>query len=476
MSTKHLNLFLLVFFCLWVLQAIFLAYNNSPTFDESIHFEAGLRYLKGDFTYDPIEPPLLRVIVASLTTSLPSHQPLLLFIPRLVVSIINGLLLVSILYLALHLLRPRSIFSFLFLASVLLLTEGSLGALGPILPTDATSQFLIVFFLLLAYRKRDSHSVFLTLLLATFTSILLCTKFVSAVYFTPLILLMFRQRLTHLPFFLLTTLFLVWAFFGFTWGAPFTDGPVLPAGHFLRLIKENLQFASRGQALYFLGRLYHQGPWFKQPLVFLMKTSPILITLASLTLFQKRHPLFLWFLGLISWVMLVNLITSLHFGIRHLLVINLLLVILAASITATKSTTKLLLATAVTLHLFFYAASLPQPLTYTSPLIGAPHLLLSDSDFDWGQGLVELARVSQRASHPFQLAYFGNNDPADFLGDYQRLQDVSPRASNQVMPIDYSLDQYISITCYYYCGYNRDKMLLKKHSEVVAHSFLHFYD
>lgn len=465
-SIQHLHsrvTILFFFFAIWTLQAVYLSLHNSPTFDEPVHLEAGMRYLKGDFSYDPIEPPLLRTYVAFLSSHLPTYEPQLLFIPRLIVSVTNGLLLTVLLIIF----APAH----LFLAAFLLLTEANIVAHGTIFTTDATSQILVVLFLAGVFRF---HS---TRFLAFATAFLACIKFVSAIYLFPFIAYQFiRHRSRRFLAYTIITLFLIWAFYGFSSGSPFSGAPSLPGGHFLRLIKENIQFAHRGQPIYFLGTLFLQGPWYKQPLVLLLKTSPIAITLALISLLQKRSYLSTCLVGLIAWVLLVNMATSLHFGIRHLLVVNLALVLLGSQISFAQASTRALIIVSLSLHLLFYAGSLPQPLTYTSPLVSHPYQLLSDSDYDWGQGLVELAAVTRSHTSPFQLAYFGNNNPHKFIASYQRIADASPLSTQPVVPLDYRLDQYISVTCYYYCGYYRDKLLQHKHSRLVAHSFIYFYD
>ena len=105
---------------------------------------------------------------------------------------------------------------------------------------------------------------------------------------------------------------------------------------------------------------------------------------------------------------------------------------------------------------------MPQPLTYANELAREPYRIFTDSDFDWGQGLVELrSEIDRRQIGAFQLAYFGNNDPGRYLDNF-------------VTKIDYQKPTIISVTCYYQCGYYRDPYFSQRPKEIIAKSFFYF--
>ena len=85
----------------------------------------------------------------------------------------------------------------------------------------------------------------------------------------------------------------------------------------------------------------------------------------------------------------------------------------------------------------------PRYLTFLNVLAGGPskgQYLLNDSNFDWGQGLIDLKRwMDANGVKRLQLGYFGRVDPSVYGIDYDLLTDVSG-------------EPYIAISSYFLVG------------------------
>ena len=258
----------------------------------------------------------------------------------------------------------------------------------------------------------------------------------------------------------------IWATYGFRAQAlgNFSDIK-FPFGGYLRSLKENLLFAKRGQPIFFNEVLYQKSPWFKTPLVIATKSSLPLLILAGWGLIKgkrRNHLVLIILLGLIF-----GLLKPLNFGMRHLLPIQLALVLLAAKVRPKSMLNWMVFILLIIWQIASFWTVMPQPLTFVNELVRHPARIFSDSDFDWGQGLVELRSETNRLGLTgFQLAYFGNNNPADHLSDFRLVTDIGE--------INYRQPAIISVTCYYQCGYYRDPYFSRVPKRMIAKSFFLF--
>ena len=128
----------------------------------------------------------------------------------------------------------------------------------------------------------------------------------------------------------------VWATYLFLWQPVLSNKSVLahevwwgqvkvPLGGYIQALKENWQFGQRGQPLYFAGEVYTEGPFWKQGMVFLLKTPWIFLILLFLAIKKKENR---WMVFLIISYAILNAVVSLHFGMRHQLVITLLMILM----------------------------------------------------------------------------------------------------------------------------------------------------
>jgi len=460
---KYRHLFIFLFLYLWLMLGFRLATLESPTFDEPIHLKAASLYEKGDYDFDPIEPPLLRRTVQFIGRKIETLTgPSLTLLPyRAAIVIATGLALCLLLWP----LFSRSLFAGL-LASVLLVYEPNLIAHSHYFTTDAPSAILTVFTSLLILKEtwRKPGALFV---LAFFIALTASIKVASLSLILPFLLLKsFKLGKRRLAFIALFCFLFIWATYGFRFQVlgNFLDLQI-PFGGYLRAIKENILFAQRGQPIFFNEVLYQKSPWTKTLAVIFLKTGLPLLILAGWGLIKGKNSRYLLLILLITLV--VSIFKPLNFGMRHLLPIEIVLVLLAAKVKPKSMLNWLVFTLLIIWQIASFWRVMPQPLTYANELAAKPYQIFTDSDFDWGQGLVELkSELARRRIGAFQLAYFGNNDPGDYLTNF------TPITSNN--QIDPPKPAIISVSCYYQCGYYQDARFSRRPKEVIAKSFFYF--
>ncbi len=457
---RYSYLLILIFLSAWITLGFRLSQLESPTFDEPVHLNAGALYEKGDYDFDPIEPPLLRRVVYKVGSQSGQY--------RLVIISLTGLFLSVLIW---HLIKT----SFLsgFLASFLFLTEANLVAHCHYVTTDAVSAIVSVIASLMILSFTP------LVITAVFIAISASTKVATIALLGPLLLIKARKIGTkQLLFIFIIAFIFIWATYGFRWQPILNDLPLsFPFGGYLRAIKENILFAQRGQPIFFQGQVFLQAPISKTPLTILLKISlPLLILAVWATITQRRQTAAFRLIFFITVV--VNLFKPLNFGIRHLLSAEIALVLMAS-----RCKPKTIASWGIILFLLVWQAagfikSLPQPITFANELAGdKPYQIFTDSDYDWGQGLIQLNKeIDKKGIKSFQFAYFGNIDPKEYLPVFTRVKDENPVGSLPIQPIDYEETIIISVTCYYQCGYYQDPNLKYKKSSLIAKSFLLFND
>ncbi len=438
---------LIICFCfltLWIYVGFSLARLNSPTFDEPIHYQAGIAYQQGNYQFDLMEPPLVRRLVYSLSQTIHTN-------PRHIVTLTTGLLASLLIYQ----LAAISIYSG-WLAALLFLSEPNLLAHSSLFTTDAISSFLaaITTLYILKYRRPSNLKL---LSLAVLIGLTAASKIATLSLIVPLVLTTTRPRkIIYLVFVVALSALVIWATYDFRLQPPLKQISIpIPLGGYIRSLKENIQFAHRGHPLYFFEHLYTQGPWFKQFLVFLLKT-PLLVLL--LTLLTHR------FLLPLSIIFLVHTFIGLHFGIRHLLTASILVILSSAHFAPRRFSIRFLTLMLVVIQFLSVYRFAPQFITFANPLAGhQPYRIFTDSDFDWGQGLVSLnSYLKQHQITRYQLDYFGSVNPANFVPPFMS---VGPTTD---MPT------IISVTCYYQCGYFKNPLYPIAKAQPIAQSFFLF--
>jgi hypothetical protein len=215
----------------------------------------------------------------------------------------------------------------------------------------------------------------------------------------------------------------------------------LPAPEFIAALGGVAQHAVRGQPTFLMGEVKTSGGWRRYfPIVILLKwpLTVWLLAVASLILLLTGRielPGELKVLMLFPAVLFaLATLTNLNIGDRYVLPVYPFLLLFCAAIwnrARARPAAMVLVVALVTCQAadaFRYA---PDYLSYFNLFVssGESYTLLSDSNLDWGQGLLAL-REYQRV-HPdgaIWLAYFGGVDPASYairassLGEHDRVR------------------------------------------------------
>ena len=242
----------------------------------------------------------------------------------------------------------------------------------------------------------------------------------------------------------------LWSFYGFRYSSRPLGMPMsvtlsdyaAPLGHFSRsvvifcgnrhLLPESyliglvdVKRMAEFYGTYLLGQVHANGVWWYFPLVILIKTTLGMLALCVLTLLlmarrtlkQARHLAYLFLPG--GVYLLVAMLAGMNIGARHILLLFAMATILAgagaAALTEGGWKRNPMAWGAGFLVLAHVASSLtvfPVPMAYANEAWGGPkqvHRLLSDSNVDWAQQLIQVRAWQDR--HPHEecwFAYFAN--------------------------------------------------------------------
>jgi 4-amino-4-deoxy-L-arabinose transferase-like glycosyltransferase len=245
-------------------------------------------------------------------------------------------------------------------------------------------------------------------------------------------------------------LLVVWALYGFQWGAFQFISPELqalnggagPMPTFWAGVEQIALLSGGGRAQSFLlGRFSETGFVAYFPVAFAVKTPLILlaaIALATAILVRdgrtRRRALFLLPAGLLFFGLTMT--GALNIGYRHALPMLPYLLVLAAGPAGTEAAEWRLLGrpalslrrVAAAVGLLTVAVALwihPHYLSYFNPLAGGPangYRVLIDSNVDWGQDLLRLRRwMGETGVDSVRLGWFGTADPGYYAINYEPL-------------------------------------------------------
>lgn len=199
----------------------------------------------------------------------------------------------------------------------------------------------------------------------------------------------------------------------------------VPAGEYIAGFRDLAFHNAHGQRAFFLGEVSTRGGWKSYyPVAVLLKWPTILLLAAILggvLAFSRKSGTSRtqWVFFSFPAVYLIFAVFS-HFNIgeRHILPVY-PFALLSAAMAGDWLTKKRLGVTLAGLFLLLNAADAlryaPGYLSYMNVFVNpqTSYQLLSDSNLDWGQGLLALQKYqSQHSGEPISLAYFGSVDPA----------------------------------------------------------------
>jgi hypothetical protein len=199
---------------------------------------------------------------------------------------------------------------------------------------------------------------------------------------------------------------------------------LIPAGEYIEGFRELVRHNRQGQPAFFLGQVSYHGGWrLYYPVVILLKwpTIVLALSLAGLAIAVRRKvrvPPDLWIMASFPALYLAMAIFArFNLGERHVLPVYPFAILFAAAVWEWGSRKRAVAALLIVLAALNAADALryaPGYLSYFTPFLrpAESFRLLTDSNLDWGQGLLAL-RDYQR-DHPgerISLSYFGSVDP-----------------------------------------------------------------
>lgn len=439
-----------------------LAFRNSPTYDEPLHFAAGVKaFFGGDTSVDSLHPPTIRAIGVGLAALLGLRPPINLpgakngdvvmlgsslvsalgndwLLPLRFAVIVMVIVTMSMLFLAL-----RSLFGEKSALATIVLwaTCPTLLAHAHLFTTDAVPASLVVlaFALHLGATRRESPPIlaWLTLGLAIAGKATLLPFTVIMWTLTVWGCRRHRRRSKNALVILgpLLALAVLWVpyivlRFGLPFGSPATTGssrlgkllsvlPILPSDLSTGLIG---RISLNQPTSYFLGESYSGGRWYYFPVAIAIKTQVstlVAAVAASYSIFRMRTP------GVLSHFLVPGLaylvvlaMGDFNIGIRHALVVILFaLTAIGASLTRAKTRIRHLITLLIILGALETIMQFPQTISFSNVAAGSypnTHKYLSDSNVDWGQDAERAVRVARAAAPGIPaFAYFGTAPPPD---------------------------------------------------------------
>jgi len=199
----------------------------------------------------------------------------------------------------------------------------------------------------------------------------------------------------------------------------------VPAGEFVEGLREVARSNHTGRPAWFLGKLYPRGGILAYyPVAILLKWPTILLIFLALSVAlglrkASRRPDDLLLMCLFPLVFFAFALNSrFDIGERHILPLYPFALMIAGGLwqhARASQIGKALILLALCLNAADALRYAPDYLAYFNVLVRpqTSWQLLSDSNLDWGQGLIALRRYRQQ--HPdgsLQVAYFGSVDPA----------------------------------------------------------------
>ena len=198
----------------------------------------------------------------------------------------------------------------------------------------------------------------------------------------------------------------------------------VPAFEFIQGVGFQLAHNARSHFGYLLGRSYAGGSRLYFPVVILLKWPTIVLGLflaAAGSMFLSHTPrprdFAIWAVFPVLYFLLAEF-SKLNLGERYILPIYPFALLLCGSLwqlTKGRRAVLAVLVAALTVHVGDGLRYAPDYLSYFNPFVRAAssYKLLSDSNVDWGEGLIALRHYQQaHPKVPIHLAYFGNVDPA----------------------------------------------------------------
>lgn len=531
-----------IFSILFFSLSFFSATSESLTYDEPAHIMEGQNAVYDQkFLVDVVNPPLLREIAIMpmyLTTKRLSRENINSFtvLPGRIVIICLGIILIFSVY---HFIQKSFSVPTAVAAVALLALEPNMISYSHYVTMDF--GFAVLFFMAYSFSVHTilNPNIIKTVTAGIFWGLALISK-AAALYYLPLslvpalIIFLTKRKYKLLSFRMLSGFFIfsvavflvVWAGYFFSSDSIISDvrrpGRLsekllsqagkenkfivvntinilkeykIPAGNYFSMIKNSLIYARQqsNSRVYFAGRYFDSPKWYFIPLVLVMKMQPLLLILFCTGLFRiikMRDQRGLLLLPPIAVILAINMLSPVSPRLRYVLPIIPFIAAVAAYTFYLLNINRIKKLSAVVFFILFTEISVnfPHYLSYSnflSGLWGPKYIVHSDSNLDWGQGLISLRKyLAKHHYSEIKFSYFGQ----DLAGVYgynsnkswgsYRFDDVcafhdivlDPRYKNKAV--------IISVTNWHQCGYmNQKKYTRDKIMGYIADTFLLFeYD
>ena len=458
-------------FCIlfsFVALSIGSAMNESPTYDEVFYKEEGRRIWNTREFRDPYNPPLVPLITA-------------VGVGGRGVSVVLGVILIIAVY------RVGGV-----VAAALLAFEPTFLAHSHYV----TNDIAVTLFIFLAATLRRP------LLLGLSIGYALSSK-MSSLVFLPLVLrpMRWRQLLGRA----IVALFVVWASYLFTWDVVireredagrlsvrliqyardhnvpaieravlFLQRQPLPLGTYAATIKNNILRFGKPAMVFFDGELYDGSRWYFMVINVLRKLPLPFLILVLFGVWHARRfaAIAAAIIGIASVVGMVPLVRYVLPAIPFLAIVG------AAGIREIGEIRGIGGKIIICVLLFWFIigtlAQYPHFISYANELVGPQerrYEVLADSNLDWGQALPDVMRwAKQEGIGTMQFSYFGRDEASEY-----RFEDICAIGEMVLDPKSTKVVTLISVSNWYYCGYNKEEAYRKaKIWNVIADSVLVF--
>jgi Dolichyl-phosphate-mannose-protein mannosyltransferase len=219
----------------------------------------------------------------------------------------------------------------------------------------------------------------------------------------------------------------------------------IPAGEYIEGMGRVANHLKNGHPSYLLGHIKKSGGWKSYfPIVVALKWPPVVLALflTALGLMAAKRVRISQDLQLMcvfpAFYFLVAIFSKVDLGERHILLVYPFALLCIAALWQFAQRYRavlILMAVLVVANAFDTLRYAPDYLSYFTPFVNpaTSYKLISDSNVDWGQGLLALRKYQQQ--HPnevIHLAYFGTMDPALYGIRYVPLE-PNERASGTIV-------------------------------------------
>lgn len=238
----------------------------------------------------------------------------------------------------------------------------------------------------------------------------------------------------------------------------------LPLGTYVATMKNNLLRFGHPATIFFDGEIYDRSRWYFM-IVNVLRKTPIPFLILILVGMWRAPRFAAVGVGIIAIASVIRLAPLTRFVLPAMPFF---------ALTAAAGIRKKIFVFFLLWQIVSTVSYYPHFISYANAFAGPRdkrYELLADSNLDWGQALPDVMRYAKRKGiGTMRLSYFGR-----LSEDVWRFEEICALRDMTVDPNSAKVATVISVSNWYYCGYNRHPEYRKKHiRDVVADVFLVF--